>query len=195
MTGIKSKRDVVVSLLLIAFLLGFLYLVFFISGWWALSAPVYWLVAMFLSACIASGKIPKIEREVGTSIHTRILTVGGDSKPCVIIVRPTVILIKSKGNLTKIPMHSLATVMFEDKSVSDMSMAGFGIDYRDSTGTARVMFFNQGPFSVRRTRKSVALIQDTHQNWCRTNRSDAVTVIDVSASKKQIANSVVHRVE
>jgi hypothetical protein len=193
MIGIKSKQDAVVAVVFIAFLLGFLYLVFFVSGWWILSAPAYGLVALFLSSWIGTGKVPKTPKEEGITVDTRILTVGGESKPCTVIVRTDRIIVKSIGNNTEIPMETLSTVMFEDKTTDGLSMAGFGIDYCDSDGPARVMFFNQGAFSVRRTHKIVALIQTTHQNWSQANNVNSLPVIDVSALKKQVADSVVHR--
>ena len=146
-----------------------------------------------MSAWIGSGKVPAVKSEGGTTIATSLLTVGGTLKSCTVIVQPERILVKSKGGVTEIQMGALSTVMFEDKTTEELPMAGFGIDYRDSEGSARVMFFNQGAFAVRRTRKTITLIQTAHKDWLQGHKGDTLSVVDVSAIKKQIANSVVHR--
>lgn len=83
----------------------------------------------------------------------------------------------------------MSTLMFEDKTTDGLPMAGFGVDYRDSQGSARVMFFNEGMFSVGRTRKIVNSIQTTHKVWQQTHEGNDLSIIDVTAIK----NSAVHR--
>ena len=189
MKAIRSKQDVVLVAVLFASIFGFAYLVLFVSGWWLLSAPIYGLVALFFAIWISTGKIPKATKEDGITIPTRLLTVGGELKACTVILRPERIIVRASGSYTDIPMEAMTTIMFEDKTTDGLPMAGFGIDFDDSGSSARVMFFNEGVFSVRRTRKIVTAIQTSHQVWRQVHDGDMLSMIDVSAIK----NSAVHR--
>lgn len=129
----------------------------------------------------------------GTVIRTFLLNHQCEQVPCKLTIRPSELVVTSSGIPDiHIAMERINTVMFEDKSTPKMSMAGFGIDYVDH-GPARLMFFNTGLFPVRKTRKTVEAIQTAHREWVKGSAVDALQVIDVNATKKRTANSVIHR--
>lgn len=191
MTGIKSKRDVYCLLILLVCLVGFIYLIVTVSAWWILSAPLYWVVSLMLAVLLSGGKFPKAEKLEGILVPTKLLTQGDGLKACTLCIQDDKLVIRPQG--IEIKMEQLSQVMFEDKSQGGESMAGFGIDYEDSIGSASLIFFNTGLGSVRRTKKIVQKIRDTHAKYYAGWRVEPLDHIDVSALKMAVAASPVHR--
>lgn len=178
--------------------IGFITLVYiimlFVSWSWLWALPVYFYLMFKLV-----DKEQKYESKIETlpaSINTHLVTVGHGMNPCILVVKEDCLLVTGNGYYTKIPMESIEQVLFENKSTKDLDMAGFSVDYRDSNGPARVMFWNDGNHCwnpVSKTRKHVSVIKNAHKAWYAGTTVPELDVHDVGKIKLQAANECVHR--
>ena len=153
-------------------------------------------------------------------IETTLLTVGGARQRCAIVLAPEYLVIDTghttglkekmdkwesggkqgkafdfvknyKQNELKIPLVDITGFLFEQRTV----LTGFGIDYRDADGTARLMFINDGEFQENRTRTILKLIQDTFVAMTGELSLEPPAITDITANKKKAESAVVHRVK
>ena len=101
MACFKTKKDVAFVSLLIPFLLGFIYLVFWQSTWWILSAPLYGMLSIAV-ALFAVDMRPMPRANVGTDVQTCILTAGEEKKSCTLVICKDYLAVETRAGLAQI---------------------------------------------------------------------------------------------
>ena len=214
----KTKKDLAIALLLVGWLLGFIALVFGVSAWWLLSAPFYAMVAVAITHVMTGGSLSDHGPHKGTEVKTCLLTVGDKKKPCTLIIckdylaveTAPVDLIYAKGEweaagspgfllkyrdvlrqVAKVPLADITGLLFQQMTI----LTGFGIDYTDADGKARLMFINDGEFQANRTRKILKAIQDAYVALSGELKVAPPAINDISRRIKKAQDSAVHRVE
>lgn len=219
MAFFKSKKDVISAVSMFVWFLGFVYLVFWQSAWWMVSAPIYGFVALSASVLVAGDSLrlpPNLHK--GIEIKTQLLTVGDEKKNCTLIVCKDHLAISTgkvsilaasaeweaegkPGNPFKYREKMSAPLVVPLAAITGFllqkmpSFTGFGIDYTDEGGKARLMFVNMGDSQGKRTRKILKAIQDAYVAMAPDLALTPPAITDVGRAIKKAADSVVHRVE
>jgi len=190
MAYVQTKQDKAVGWLLLLCVIGFCFLLYQ-SLWWILSLPLYGLFSLGLCLFLVTGKLPETERLPRQKIRTKLFTPAGELKACTVCIYDSELIIQPGA--TVIRMEAISEIMFEDKSTDELDMAGFGIDYEDSMGSARVMFFNSGGGSVWLTQRMIKKIQTAHKKWFDGCRVDPLAVVDAGEPLRVYRALTVHR--
>jgi hypothetical protein len=186
--GFKTARTQLFYQVFFALLIVPFFFVVFVSGWWILATPFYILIAMVLASGISEIALKPHATARGFEAVTCILTAGEEKKPCTLIICPNYLGVDmGDGRLSPtVHLDAITGLLFQQMTI----LTGFGIDYTDGDGQARLMFVNDGEGQGNRTRKILKAIQDAMM----AIPMDAPEVTDISKAIKTAKNSVVHRV-
>jgi len=200
-----------------AFSLIFLYLVLGVSGWWLFSAPIYFLIAISIASGFAETKLKPHSTFRGIEAVTQIVTAGDEKKNCTLIICPDRLDVdmgvgfgeifrmwEAEGKPGKLKEYHAAHKVSVSVPLADVTsllfqqltkLTGFGIDYTDKDGPARLMFVNMGEGQEKRTRKILKIIQDAFVAMAPDLKLDPPPILDISKALKAATESVVHRIE